>query len=104
MKRKKNSRFFNEMKGALEDALAYERGERRDLRVTHVPSPPAKVKPAEIRKIRKSLKASQRSFATLLNVSPQAVQSWEQGVRRPRNAALKLLAIARRNPHILLSV
>lgn len=103
MARKRKNQFFREMKESLEDALACERGEKLDLRVTVVPDPPGQIRPNEIRKIRKSLKASQKSFATLLNVSPQAVQSWEQGQRRPRNAALKLLAIARKNPHVLLS-
>jgi len=48
------------------------------------------------------LNASQPLFALMLNVSPKAVQSWEQGVRRPRAATLKLLAIAKRNPQVLL--
>jgi DNA-binding transcriptional regulator YiaG len=48
------------------------------------------------------LNASQVLFALLLNVSPKAVQSWEQGLRRPRAAALKLLAIAKNNPQVLL--
>jgi len=42
-------------------------------------------------------------FAIYLNVSPNAVRSWEQGTRRPQHAALKLLAIAKRNPSALLS-
>ena len=37
-----------------------------------------------------------------LNVSPNAVRSWEQGTRRPRQAALKLLVIAKKNPKALL--
>lgn len=48
------------------------------------------------------LKASQALFATYLNVSPNAVRSWEQGTRRPRQAALKLLTIAKKNPKALL--
>jgi putative transcriptional regulator len=42
-------------------------------------------------------------FALYLNVSPNAVRSWEQGTRKPQQAALKLLAIAKRNPRALLS-
>jgi DNA-binding transcriptional regulator YiaG len=34
--------------------------------------------------------------------SPNAVRSWEQGTRRPRQAALKLLMIAKKNPKALL--
>ena len=41
-------------------------------------------------------------FARLLNVSSNAVESWEQGIREPRQATLKLLHIARKTPGALL--
>jgi len=46
----------------------------------------------------KGLNASQPLFASYLNVSPNAVRSWERGTCRPRQAAPKLLTIARKNP------
>jgi len=101
MMAKKN--IFKELREALEDALAYERGEPVNLRVTVVPAPPKKITPREIRQIRHALKASQALFAVYLNVSPNAVRSWEQGTRRPQQAALKLLTIAKKNPRALLS-
>ena len=39
-------------------------------------------------------------FVTL--VSPKAVESWEQGGRRPREATLKLLIIAHKHPEVFL--
>jgi len=87
---------------SLADALAYERGQEVDLRVTTIPAPPKRLKPQEIRHIRESLHASQAIFAHFLCVSPKAVQSWEQGSRRPQSTALRLLAIAERNPAALL--
>ena len=42
-------------------------------------------------------------FAIYLNVSTNAVRSWEQGTRKPQQAALKLLMIAKRNPRALLT-
>jgi transcriptional regulator with XRE-family HTH domain len=42
-------------------------------------------------------------FASIINVSVNAVESWEQGVRRPREATLKLLAVAERHPEVLLA-
>jgi len=60
------------------------------------------LKPADIRGLRESLNASQALFARLLNVSSNAVESWEQGIRQPRQATLKLLYIARKNPGVLL--
>jgi putative transcriptional regulator len=94
--------IFADMREAVQDALAYERGDAVDLRVARLPSPPKQVSPREIRRIRKSLNASQALFACYLNVSANAVRSWEQGTRRPQHAALKLLVIARKNPQALL--
>jgi putative transcriptional regulator len=73
-----------------------------DLRTVEIPPPPKALKPADIRSLRESLNASQALFARLLNVSSNAVESWEQGIRQPRQATLKLLHIARKNPAVLL--
>lgn len=74
-----------------------------DLRSVELPARPKAMKPADIRAVREGLNASQALFARLLNVSSNAVESWEQGIREPRQATLKLLHIARRNPDVLLS-
>jgi len=73
-----------------------------DLRAVELPSRPKPLKPAEIRALRTSLNASQALFARLLNVSSNAVESWEQGIREPRQATLKLLHIVRKTPAALL--
>jgi putative transcriptional regulator len=101
---KKRARIYKELRESLKDALAYERDEPINLRTTEIPAPPKRITPREIRQIRNALKASQTLFALYLNVSPNAVRSWEQGTRRPQQAALKLLAIAKRNPQALLSL
>jgi DNA-binding transcriptional regulator YiaG len=74
-----------------------------DLRKVAIPGRPRPMKPAEIRALREGLNASQALFARLLNVSSNAVESWEQGVRQPRQATLKLLYIVRSNPGALLN-
>lgn len=94
--------IFDDTREALQDAAAYERGESVNLRITRIPARAKQITPREIRRIRLSLNATQPLFASYLNVSPNAVRSWEQGLRRPRNAALKLLLIAKRNPRLLL--
>jgi DNA-binding transcriptional regulator YiaG len=99
---KKKVKIFDELQESLATALAHEAGESIDLRVTEVPSKPKLLKPAEIRDIRRRLHASQVRFAHFLNVSKKAVQSWEQGSRKPRSAALRLLSIAKKNPKVLL--
>ncbi len=74
-----------------------------NLRAVEIPPRPKPMKPADIRALREELNASQALFARLLNVSSNAVESWEQGLRQPRQATLKLLHVARRNPEVLLS-
>ena len=69
-----------------------------DLRKAELPARPKPLKPADIRALRASLNASQALLARLLNVSSNAVESWEQGIREPRQATLKLLHIAKKNP------
>jgi putative transcriptional regulator len=99
---KKRVKIFNDLKEALQDVVDYRSGKRLDLRVTRFPEAPKPISPKEIRHIRETLNASQSLFAIYLNVSPNAVRSWEQGTRRPRQAALKLLVIAKKNPTALL--
>lgn len=102
MAKKNKVNLFDDLRDGLQEALAFEKGRKVNLRVTELPARPKKVSPREIRRIRKTLNASQQVFATYLNVSTNAVRSWEQGTRRPQHAALKLLAIARKNPRALL--
>lgn len=104
MARTAKAKVFDMLKEALTDALAFERGQEVDLRVVELPAPPPKFTPRKIRQIRLSLHASQAKFARLLNASPNAVESWEQGVRRPTGPALKLLEVASRYPQVLLKL
>jgi putative transcriptional regulator len=102
MAKKIKVNIFDDMREALHGAAAYERGEPVNLRVTRIPARPRPISAREIRQIRRRLNASQALFATYLNVSPNAVRSWEQGLRRPQQAALKLLLIAKKDPKALL--
>jgi len=97
---------FAELMESAEQALAYERGARGGFRVTRIglPRPPQPMSSAEITRVRKHLNYSQSVFARLLNVSVKTVQGWEQGVREPSDASLKLLAIAKKRPEVLLEV
>jgi putative transcriptional regulator len=95
---------FTELKEAMEDALAFERGKRGDLKVTRIqaPRPPKAMSPTDIARIRERLNCSQAVFAMMLNISTKTVQAWEQGSREPGDAALKLLTIAKKHPEVLL--
>jgi putative transcriptional regulator len=93
--------LFNALTGALKDAAAFERGEKIDLRVAKLPAPPKPMAAKEIIQLRKRLTMSQAVFAGYLNVTPSTVKSWEQGIRTPNRAALKLLYIVKNAPQVL---
>ncbi len=99
---KRKVKIFDDLKQALSDALDYEQGKKTGLRVSQLPPPPKQLSPTQIRAIRRSFNVSQAGFARIINVSVNAVESWEQGVRRPREATLKLLAVAGKYPEVLL--
>ena len=103
MARKIRVKVFDDLRQSLADAGAYEQGKPLNLRTKEIPPPPRPLKPAEIRRIRLALNASQALFARFLNVSANTVESWEQGVRHPDTAALKLLTIAKKHPQAVLS-
>jgi putative transcriptional regulator len=85
-------RLFDRLKRGLQDGIAHERGERV-ARVTEVvvPDPPQAYGPEDVRRLRTQLRMSQPGFARLLQVSSKTVQSWEQGVRQPRQSSARLL-------------
>ncbi len=94
--------FFEELKSGLNAAFEHAQGTRKDLRTTTLPRPPKELSAKEIAKVRSKLNVSQAVFARYLNISTKTVQSWEQGQGKPNGASLKLLAIAKKNPKVLL--
>jgi len=99
---KKNKKDKKKRKDDGLEAGAEKKNVKLDLRSVEIPPRPKPMKPADIRALRENLNASQTLFARLLNVSSNAVESWEQGIREPRQATLKLLHVARKNPDVLL--
>jgi putative transcriptional regulator len=93
MKKKPERRPLGErLIASMEEGLeALQSG--RDLPTTFVATPPDP--PAFDRRSLVAMRLhsgmSQSGFAKLLNVSVKAVESWEQGVRQPNGAALRLL-------------
>ena len=64
MAKKIKVKVFDDLRESLQDALAFETNRRggiqdTDLRVTVLPPPPRKLRPRDIRAIRRSLNASQ---------------------------------------------
>ena len=91
---------FEQIKAGLEDSIAYSRGEL-SLKTTTLPLPPPKAEAEQIAELRKRLRMSQSVFAATLNVSPKTVQSWEQGLRQPADAALRMLQLIRERPQVV---
>jgi len=94
--------LFGELMESLEQALQYSHGEQLNARTTVLPAPPEPMSRQEIIKLREQFHCSQAIFARLLNVSVKTLQAWEQGVRVPSDAALKLLTVAKHHPEALL--
>ena len=72
------------------------------VREAEVPEPRV-YGPAEVRALRSRLGVTQRLFARLVGVSPELVEHWEQGLRRPSPLARRLLDQIRENPSAYLS-
>lgn len=105
MKKKASGMSVYEMVMAgLEDSIAYSKGEKMSLVTTRVPAPPPPMDAKKVVQVRKRLNMSQGLFAAALNVSTKTVQGWEQGLRTPSNASLRLLQIAQVQPETVWAV
>lgn len=92
---------FEALLGAAEEAVEHYHGRKRSLRTTVLSVAPKPMKPAEVRRLRERVRASQTVFARALNVSPSTVQSWEAGSRSPDAGNLKLLRLGEQYPEIV---
>jgi DNA-binding transcriptional regulator YiaG len=70
-------------------------------RTVKIPAPVKPISAREIRAIRAGLGYTQEQFAMLLNVPKVTAISWENGVRNPSGAALRLLSVVRSHPEAL---
>ena len=97
--------LFERLKTGLEEAILHAKGEiTLKTTILEMPDRPPEVGAEELTSLRLESGMSQAVFARLLNVSTKTVQSWEQGVRKPSQAALRLLQVYRQNPSGLLEV
>lgn len=89
---------FQELLGAVQEAVEHYEGRRHDLRTTVLPAVPQPMDAAAIRALRARIGASQAVFAMALNVSTKTVQAWESGARVPDGGNLKLLRVGEAHP------
>ena len=90
--------LFEELLESVKQAKAIERGELKPSRMFHVDPKNTVVK------TRGKLGLSQSKFASLLGISQDTLQNWEQGRREPTGPAKVLLKIASKHPRVLLEV
>jgi putative transcriptional regulator len=91
------------LKKGLEEALLHAKGEiSLKSTIVEMPDRPPEVTARELTRLRLDAGMSQAVFARVLNVSTKTVQSWEQGVRKPSQAALRLIQLFRHSPTVVL--
>ena len=89
----------DQIRKGLEEAILHARGELSlKTTVLTLPEPPPEIQAGEVMTLRRDHQMSQAVFARLLNVSTRTVQSWEQGSRKPSQAALRLIQVFREDP------
>ena len=96
----RNANLFDRLRKGLTESIAYSKRELT-LVTTELPAPPPKAQPKDIVSLRKQYRMSQAVFAAVVNVSVKTVQSWEQGLREPADAALRMLQVIRVEPQVV---
>ena len=85
----------SEFLDAMQEMADIMTGKREPARVHRVPPE------VDVRAIRNRLGLSQEAFAARFGFSVAAVREWEQGRRRPEQAARTLLLVIARNPDVV---
>jgi len=89
--------LFKELLESVREGGAILRGEKFASREFTIENP-------DVRKIREDYQLSQSEFATLLGISLNTLQNWEQGRRSPQGPARILLQVAAKHPDALWDV
>lgn len=93
--------LFDELVESVKEMKAIQAGRLKPARVTrakdllHADTP-------DVATLRESFNLSQAKFATLLGISVDTLQNWEQRRRRPEGPAKVLLRVAATHPEALL--
>lgn len=99
MNDEKNSELFLSLKESLEEAIAYKRGEKTEVKVVKVTRKiPQSV---DVKAIRSKLGLTQEQF-TSFGFSLSAIRHWEAKRRTPEGAARVLLKLIEKEPQLVL--
>ena len=83
--------YFEELRGSLEEAVAYKKGKTTRCRTVVKSIPIPAYSGSVIANMRRSWNLSQKGLANVLGVSPRTVEAWEAGKNTPSGAAQHLL-------------
>lgn len=89
--------YYNDLKQSLEDAIAFNRGDKTRARSVVRELPVPEYQAADVARVRTGLQLSQRGLAAVLGVSPRTVEAWEGGRNAPSGSARHLLYLIERN-------
>ncbi len=89
--------LFNELLESVREGGEILRGQKSASRTFNVEIP-------DVQKIRGSYNMTQIDFATMLGVSIDTLQNWEQGRRTPQGPARVLLQIVAKHPDVVWDV
>ena len=93
--------LYEELKGSLEEAIAFKAGDKSKGRVMVREIPTPEYTGAEVRRIRTDLQLSQNGLATALGVSKRTVEAWETGKNTPSNSSNKLLYLIEKDNSLI---
>lgn len=92
-----NEELFNELLESVREGGEILRGKKSASRTFNDEIP-------DVQKIRGSYNMTQFDFATMLGVSVDTLQNWEQGRRTPQGPARVLLQIVAKHPDVVWDV
>ncbi|MBO9497746.1 helix-turn-helix domain-containing protein [Thalassotalea sp. G20_0] len=87
--------LYNDIMGALEEAVAYAKGQETGA-IVH------EVEPLDIKAIRHKVNMTQEEFANAVGVKLPTLRHWERGDRKPTGPARVLLNLLSREPDTVL--
>lgn len=99
--------LFDDLVSGLEEMVAFEKGTLNKKVEQKVIRPRFRSRlldnhsarnSVNVSSLRYELSMSQADFARVLGVSANAVSSWEQGLRKPNGAVVKLMILLKNDP------
>ena len=105
MSKQKEQTHFESLVESLNQAIDYERGNKKAarVRVATIPDiePIADYSKEKIREIRHTTNLPQKHFAELIGVTQRAVEAWETGTRKPTGSAKRLFQLIEKDPSLI---